>query len=321
MPKATILFADNDPDFLVTRAEFLRQEGYQVIPVSDVATARRMLEQGDIDLAILDIRLVNDDDEKDASGIALARDAAYRDIPKIVLTNFPSTAAAVQALRTDTDGQSPVLDFVTKEEGPEVMLKAIRQALSVSRRQQTEWIPYVSLVTLAGIVISGGIAIVFADARWVVGTIGLAVLYAVFTWWVLINRGHSWAINLRRPRQRTVATPSLEKQEQPAAISLDVPAQLLKDYEAARQQAMRIHWIWLGLIVAGGAIILGGFVVAINGYASVGIAGTAGGAIAETLGLLLTKFAADANRRWEQFHKELVMEYRKQQGRKEKQGK
>lgn len=35
MPKVTILFADNDPDFLKTRSEFLEQEGYLVVTAND----------------------------------------------------------------------------------------------------------------------------------------------------------------------------------------------------------------------------------------------------------------------------------------------
>jgi len=72
MSKKTILFADNDPDFLKTRGEFLEREGYQVVPAANPTEARRLLEQGNIDLAVLDIRLVDDDDERDTSGLRLS---------------------------------------------------------------------------------------------------------------------------------------------------------------------------------------------------------------------------------------------------------
>jgi CheY-like chemotaxis protein len=137
MTKATILFADNDPDFLKTRTEFLELEGYQVIPAADPIEARRLLEQGGIDLAILDIRLRNDDDEKDASGLALAEDVA-RSVPKIILTGFPSYEYVRRALRTEPGGLQVATDFVTKREGPEALLRAIKSSLSHARPEMLE---------------------------------------------------------------------------------------------------------------------------------------------------------------------------------------
>jgi DNA-binding NtrC family response regulator len=87
--KATILFADNHTHFLNTRKEFLERAGYRVITADNLEAARRILEGGQIDLAILDIRLVDDDDEKDTSGLTLARET-NRFVPKIILTRFPT---------------------------------------------------------------------------------------------------------------------------------------------------------------------------------------------------------------------------------------
>jgi len=125
---ATILFADNDPDFLRTRREFLEQEGYRVIPALTPTEARRVLERGGVDLAVLDIRLENDDDEKDISGLILAREVALS-VPKIILTGFPSYEYVRQALRPQLEGLPTIVDFVAKQEGPEAILRAIRKAL------------------------------------------------------------------------------------------------------------------------------------------------------------------------------------------------
>ena len=137
MAKATILFADNDSDFLKSRKEFLEQEGYHVIPAANPTEARRIVEQEQADLAILDIRLVKDEDEKDISGLTLAKDTA-RSIPKIILTGFPTYEAVREALGPDLEGLPPAVDFVAKQEGPEVLLRAIRKALkSESRFEKT----------------------------------------------------------------------------------------------------------------------------------------------------------------------------------------
>lgn len=128
MAKATILFADNNPDFLEARSDYLRQEGYRVIPANDPTEARRLLEGGRIDLAILDIRLINDDDDKDTSGLTLAKEVA-RSMPKIILTGFPSVDAVREALRPQLDGLPAAVEFLSKTEDPETLVTAIYRAL------------------------------------------------------------------------------------------------------------------------------------------------------------------------------------------------
>lgn len=125
---AIILFADNDSDCLRTRSEFLEQEEYRVIPALNPTEARRVLERGGIDLAILDIRLEDDDDEKDISGLILAKEVA-RSVPKIILTGFPSHEYVREALRPQLEGLPAAVDFVAKQDGPEALLRAIRKAL------------------------------------------------------------------------------------------------------------------------------------------------------------------------------------------------
>jgi CheY-like chemotaxis protein len=130
MTKATILFADNDSDFLKTRSEFLEQHGYQVIPAAEPIAAKRMIEQGQVDLAILDLRLINDDDEKDLSGLSVAKESAPV-VPKIILTRFPTVEAVREALGPRLDGLPPTIDFVAKQEGPEALRTAVRKALKL----------------------------------------------------------------------------------------------------------------------------------------------------------------------------------------------
>ncbi len=128
MSKATILFADNDSDFLKTRAEFLTQEGYDVVLATNPTEARRLLEAGRFNVAILDIRLVADDDEKDTSGLVLAKEYATS-VPRIILTGFPSYEYVRQALGKQKDGWTLAQNFVSKYEGPEAMLRSIQMVI------------------------------------------------------------------------------------------------------------------------------------------------------------------------------------------------
>lgn len=206
MPEANILFADNDPDFLKTRAEFLEQEGYRVIPAVDPTEARRKLESGGIDLAIIDIRLSDDDDEKDASGLILAKESD-RTVPKIILTGFPSVNAVREALGPRLDGLPAAVSFVGKQEGPESLLMEVRRVLSSGGQRVTEasameslvkevevdqpkaaksrkdWIRLaggiVAIVTLLLALGTGIVSIVAGDPRWLLATIFLAILMVI----------------------------------------------------------------------------------------------------------------------------------------------
>lgn len=128
MTTVTILFADNDPSFLKVRKEFLEQEGYEVLTATTSAEARRILNEKHVDLALLDIRLENDNDEKDLSGLMLAQEVA-RSAPKILLTGFPSYEYVREALRPALDGLPAAVGFIAKQEGWEAMSQAIRSAL------------------------------------------------------------------------------------------------------------------------------------------------------------------------------------------------
>jgi DNA-binding response OmpR family regulator len=123
-----ILFADNDPDFLDTRAEFLEQAGYRVLKAYTLEQARQLLETAYVHLAILDIRMENEDDEKDISGLTLAKDPVFRTIPKIILTGYPSYQAVREALGPALDGLPPAADFLAKQEGPEALIQAVERA-------------------------------------------------------------------------------------------------------------------------------------------------------------------------------------------------
>lgn len=129
MANAIILFVDNDTDFRVTRTEFLEQVGYRVISANDPVEAHRIIKGLEIDLMILDVRLHDDDDDKDTSGLALAEETD-RSIPKIILTGFPSTNIVRDALKPTLDGSHLSIDVVAKSQGPGALLAVIEDALS-----------------------------------------------------------------------------------------------------------------------------------------------------------------------------------------------
>ena len=130
MNKGRILFIDNVERFLKVRSEFLEAARYEVLKALTLEEAKRLLQDGWVHLAILDIRMVNDDDDSDISGLTLAKDPAYRAVPKIILTGFPTYQAVREALGPALDGLPPAVDFVAKQEGPEVLIQAVERAFA-----------------------------------------------------------------------------------------------------------------------------------------------------------------------------------------------
>lgn len=124
-----ILFADNDLDFLNTRADYLRLAGYEVLQACTLAEAEALLRSANIVLAILDTRLQDDDDERDISGLVLAENPEFRHIPKIILTGYASHESARRALVRGPDGIAPAVDIILKYEGHEIMLQAVQQTI------------------------------------------------------------------------------------------------------------------------------------------------------------------------------------------------
>lgn len=251
MIRATILFADNDQDFLKTRSEFLEQEGYLVVPANNPTEAQWKLEAGGIDLAILDIRLVNDDDEKDTSGLTLAKEVA-RSVPKIILTGFPGYEYVREALKPQLDGLPVAVDFVAKQEGPVALLRSVEQMIKMR-------------------------------------PLKLAVKSQV---------------SIEDIRRRL------------APVSLDVATQLRMDYEEVRREVVFTHRARLVLTIVGALVIIGGGISALKGQTMVGTLSATSGIVAELLVALFTSMAKEANKRMDQYHRELFRLLEMEQKRK-----
>ncbi|MCI0401189.1 MAG: DNA-binding response regulator [Gammaproteobacteria bacterium] len=126
----SILFVDNNPDFANTRAEFLEMAGYRVQKATTLDEAERCMRERWAPLAILDVRLVDDGDEKDLSGLTLARMESCRPIIKIVLTGYPTPDLVRELLRLQNSGRPLAVDFLAKEEGPGALVEAVSQAFA-----------------------------------------------------------------------------------------------------------------------------------------------------------------------------------------------
>lgn len=126
-----ILIADNDPYFLKTCAQYLEMFGFRVVLAHNPDDARQLLERGAVHVAILDLRMRNDADKMDRSGLLLAK-TSNPAIPKIILTSFHEWEDVREALGPGgSNGLTPAVSFVAKHEGLEVLLQHTNRAFEI----------------------------------------------------------------------------------------------------------------------------------------------------------------------------------------------
>ena len=127
--KKTILFMDNDAGFLEVHSRLLRQAGYEVLKASSIAEATALLAEQFVQLAILDVRMEDDRDPQDISGLKLAEAKAHQTIPKIMLTAYLSKEYAEKALGAILEGLE-IKGMVNKADGPDTLLQAVEKAFT-----------------------------------------------------------------------------------------------------------------------------------------------------------------------------------------------
>ena len=125
-----ILYVDNDIDLCTIRCALLEHKNYIVKPAYSLSEASNALGIQDFDLIITDLRLIDDEDVNDFSGLSLAKLIAFRNIPIIICTGFPTPETLREALKPFGRGRKPsAVDFILKSEGIDSLLKSIRNVL------------------------------------------------------------------------------------------------------------------------------------------------------------------------------------------------
>ncbi|MAT96514.1 MAG: hypothetical protein CL608_05170 [Anaerolineaceae bacterium] len=125
-----ILLADDDQIFLRTCRSKLEEVGFNVLSASNPEDAIHILKKERVHLAILDLRMERDNDEKDKSGLMVAKQTS-RLIPKIILTKFPAYQDVVEVLKQDLQGHQAAVEFLDKRDTkPEKLVAAVEEILA-----------------------------------------------------------------------------------------------------------------------------------------------------------------------------------------------
>jgi two-component system KDP operon response regulator KdpE len=126
--KRRLLLADNNQDYRESVRGLLELEENEVVEAASEEEAIRILEDQKIDLVLADLRLTDDADTYDFSGLRLAKVASQMRVPVLIVTSFPTVDATRLALRSA--GREPLaVDIVPKKEGAHALLAAVKSAL------------------------------------------------------------------------------------------------------------------------------------------------------------------------------------------------
>jgi DNA-binding response OmpR family regulator len=128
MTAPRILIADNFEGFLTSCAEFLELQGFDVVTARSIQEAEHHLAHTYLHAAVLDMRLIDDTDRLDKSGVNLARQSDPS-VVKIILTNFGTFESTRDAMAT-TESGSPAFYVLSKDEGPQELLTQLNRALA-----------------------------------------------------------------------------------------------------------------------------------------------------------------------------------------------
>ena len=135
--KGRVLVVDNNPQLLAAVRDFLKANGYSVLTTDSPQQALKLTQEEIVHLVIIDVRLTDDYDETDVSGLDLA---ATMDpvIPKIMLTAYENPDPIIRSLSPDKRGIALAVDFVLKRLGPYILLGAVEKAFQSKVRLNTE---------------------------------------------------------------------------------------------------------------------------------------------------------------------------------------
>jgi len=118
-----VLIVDDEPDIRELLEITLSRMSLQTTPAGDLATARRLLEEGEFDFCLTDMRL------PDGSGLELVEEIQrhHERMPVAVITAYGSAETAVSALKAGA------FDFVSKPVDLQKLRELVHSALRLSQ--------------------------------------------------------------------------------------------------------------------------------------------------------------------------------------------
>lgn len=147
-----ILMVDNDSAFLGEWTTAIERAGYSVSTAGSREEVEAFFASRWAQAMIVDVRLLDDDDDTDKSGLSLALDERYRMIPKVILTGFEDWRDSRKAMGQNDERFARMI-YVTKKEGSGILLEALEQLFvdqSYSKKLVIRWKESLSAFAILG---------------------------------------------------------------------------------------------------------------------------------------------------------------------------
>jgi DNA-binding response OmpR family regulator len=125
----TVLIVDNEAEVRESARLRLETKGYHAFVAKTADEARRILESERVYLAIIDVRLQDDNDPNDVSGLDLAAELGP-EIAKIILTGFRTPEVTRRALIGYLNQVAPAQDVIAKQDGPRKLLETVERVFA-----------------------------------------------------------------------------------------------------------------------------------------------------------------------------------------------
>ena len=154
-----ILIAENSEHLAKQAQEFLESRGYAVFVAETPEAAANFLENTWVHLAVVDLRLRDNDSRIDKSGLELLKTAA-RQVPKLMWTAYPEDYQdVVEAMKPDNYPLPPAVNFVAKKAGlPELgaaVEEALAQYMPINKKLRVKWRTFLSFSQLTEMIFEG----------------------------------------------------------------------------------------------------------------------------------------------------------------------
>ncbi len=148
----TVLFVDNNADFLALWAHKLRRVGYIVYEAPSLEAAALILAHHWVHAMVVDVRMLDDDDPEDTSGLALVRNQAYAAVPAVVFTQSNDPTHVQAALRLANQRTASV-DYIMKIGQPDRIMQEIErffvEQVRIDPKLRIHWCAPASFLHLA----------------------------------------------------------------------------------------------------------------------------------------------------------------------------
>lgn len=160
---ATILVIDNDPGLRASLAEdVLKPEGYRVFQASSAEEAKKLLDENLIHLAVVDVRLREDKNPNDQSGLDFCKELDAL-VARVIVTGFPDDWRLVRTALLPSSKRHHLVDYFISK-GDDGMQGDLLAVIQKCLNEEFEIIPRKRI----GVLTSGGDAPGMNAAIWAI---------------------------------------------------------------------------------------------------------------------------------------------------------